>query len=46
MIKIINATSKGYIEIIEGGVLNIAFLDSETRRGRVIDEGRICQRDI
>lgn len=42
MIKIINATSKGYIEIIEGGVLNIAFPDSETRRGRVIDNGRIC----
>ena len=42
MIKIINATSKGYIEIIEGGVLNIAFPESETRRGRVIADGRIC----
>ena len=33
------ATKQGYSEIKLGGVMNIAYLDSETRRGRVIDEG-------
>lgn len=40
MIKIKNATKLGYIEIIEGGVLDLSFPESKTRRGRVIDEGR------
>lgn len=39
MIKVKNATSKGYITIGVGGVLNINRPDSETRRGRVIDNG-------
>lgn len=39
--KIKNATSKGFIEINPGGVLNVAFPESETRRGRVIDDGNI-----
>ena len=41
MIKIKNATKKGYIEIIEGGVLDLSFPESETRRGRVIDGGNV-----
>lgn len=39
--KIREATAKGYAEIRVGGVLNIAFPESETRRGRVIDNGNI-----
>ena len=39
MIRIKNATSKGYITVGVGGVLNINRPDSETRRGRVIDNG-------
>ena len=39
MIRIRNATKKGYIQIIEGGVLDLSFPESETRRGRVIDDG-------
>lgn len=33
------ATNKGYTEVKPGGVLNVAFPDSETRRGRVINNG-------
>lgn len=33
------ATKQGYTEIQPGGVLNIGFPDSETRRGRVINNG-------
>lgn len=39
MVKVKEATVKGYAEIEVGGVLNVAFPDSETRRGRVIDNG-------
>lgn len=35
-----NATKQGYLEIEDGGVMDIAFQDSETRGGRVIDEGQ------
>lgn len=38
-IKITNATKKGFIPINEGGVLDLSFPDSKTRRGRVIDDG-------
>ena len=41
-IKIKNATKKGYILIHEGGVLDLSFPDSKTRRGRVIENGNIC----
>lgn len=41
-IKIKEATAKGYTEIDRGGVLNISFPGSETRRGRVIENGKIC----
>ena len=39
-IKIKNATKRGYIEVFEGGVLDLSFPDSKTRRGRVIDGGK------
>ena len=37
-----NATKQGFSEVRNewGGVMNIAFPDSKTRRGRVIDEGQ------
>ena len=34
-----NATKQGFATIRKGGVMNIAFPESDTRRGRVIDEG-------
>lgn len=40
--KVRNATKQGYIECPIGGVLNIAFPESELRRGRVIANGTIC----
>lgn len=36
-----NATKKGFTEVNIGGVLDLTFPDSETRRGRVIEEGNI-----
>ena len=39
MIRITNATKKGFIPINEGGVLDLSFPESKTRRGRVIDDG-------
>lgn len=41
MTKIKEATVKGFAEIRVGGVLSIAFPESDTRRGRVIDNGNI-----
>ena len=38
-IKVKDGTSKGYAECEVGGVLDMAFPDSETRRGRVQDNG-------
>ena len=37
--KVRNATKQGYIEVKKGGVLNLAYPESELRRGRVIDDG-------
>lgn len=42
MMKIRNATKKGYIEVGRGGVFNYAFPDSKKRRGRVIENGTIA----
>lgn len=39
MIRVRNGTKAGYIEVKIGGVLNIAFPGSKTRRARVIDHG-------
>ena len=41
MVKVKNATKQGFADCKVGGVMNTAFPDSETRRGRVIDNGNI-----
>ena len=41
-LKIPQATSKGYIEVEEGGVFDMSYPTSKTRRGRVIGGGKIC----
>ena len=38
--KVKNATKRGYAEVRRGGVFDTSYPDSETRRARVIDEGR------
>ena len=38
--KINNATTKGYAEVREGEVFDLAFPESKTRRARVIDNGK------
>lgn len=40
-LKIRNATKLGYTEVGVGGAVNIAFPESDTRRGRVIMNGEI-----
>ncbi len=49
--KIKQATKQGYIECPIGGVMSVAYPESELRRGRVIDGGTItptveCNSDI
>lgn len=39
--KVKNQTKTGYSEVYRGGCFSIAFPDSETRRGRVIENGNI-----
>lgn len=39
--RIKNGTNKGYIEVNEGGLLNYSFIESEKRRGRVIENGKV-----
>ncbi|SET05632.1 C-5 cytosine-specific DNA methylase [Pseudobutyrivibrio sp. C4] len=41
-VKIKQATKKGYIECEVGGVADLSFPDSKTRRGRVVDNGNTC----
>lgn len=41
-IKVKNATKQGYIECPMGGVVDISFPNSDTRRGRVIEHGTIA----
>ena len=41
-IKIKQATKQGYIELEPGGVADLSFPDSKTRRGRVVDNGNTC----
>ena len=41
-VKIKQATKQGYIECEVGGVADLSFPDSATRRGRVIDKGNTC----
>ena len=42
MIKIKQATNSGFIEMINGGVADLSFPHSKTRRGRVQDNGTIA----
>lgn len=39
-IKVKNKTKQGFIEVRLGGVLDLSFPESETRRGRAIDDGQ------
>lgn len=39
-IEVKNATKQGGITIQNGGVMNITYPTSQTRRGRVIDDGK------
>ena len=41
-VKIKQATKDGYIECEVGGVADLSFPDSNTRRGRVQDKGNTC----
>ena len=41
-IKIKQATKQGWIEMKVGGVADLSFPTSKTRRGRVEEEGTIC----
>lgn len=42
IVKIKQATKQGYIECEVGGVADLSFPGSATRRGRVIDKGNTC----
>ena len=42
MIKIKQATKEGYINCKSGGVADLSFPGSKTRRGRVQDNGTVC----
>ena len=42
MIRIKQATAKGWIECREGGVADLGYPTSKTRRGRVQEGGNIC----
>lgn len=42
MIRIKQATKKGWIECCDGGVADLSFPGSKTRRGRVQEHGNIC----
>ncbi len=42
VLKIKQATAKGYVEVEEYGCFNAAYPSSETRRGRVIEGGGIA----
>lgn len=42
MIKVRQATEKGFVDVEVGGVCDLNFVKSETRRGRAEDNGNIC----
>ena len=42
LIRIKQATKQGWIEMISGGVADLSYPSSDTRRGRVEDGGQIC----
>lgn len=41
-VKIKQATKKGYIDCKIGGVADLSYPTSKTRRGRVINNGEVC----
>lgn len=41
-VKVRQATEQGYIECGLGGIADLNYPNSETRRGRVIERGRVC----
>lgn len=41
-IEVRQATTKGYIEMINGGVCDLSYPGSKLRRGRVQEDGTIC----
>lgn len=41
-VKVRQATRQGYIECELGGGADLSYPNSETRRGRVIENGRVC----
>ena len=41
-IRIKQATKQGYIEVKRGGLVDLSYPNSKTRRGRVQNEGDIC----
>lgn len=41
-IKIKQATKTGYIEMISGGICDLSYVTSKTRRGRVQGKGMVC----
>lgn len=41
-VQIRQATAKGYIECFVGGVADLSYPNSKTRRGRVQNGGMIC----
>lgn len=42
MMRIKQATKKGYVECCEGGLADLSYPNSKTRRGRVQNGGTIC----
>ena len=42
IIRIKQATTQGWIEMDGGGVADLSFPTSKTRRGRVEERGQIC----
>mgnify|MGYP007122056868 CR=1 FL=1 len=42
LVRIRQATSKGYIECEVGGVADFSYPSSKTRRGRVENRGQVC----
>ena len=42
VVRINQATKQGYIECEVGGVADLSYPDSKTRRGRVQDRGNVC----
>ena len=41
-IRIKQATKQGYMEVKRGGLVDMSYPNSETRRGRVQNEGDVC----